>query len=118
MSDLEGHLTRNGLLWERWVDYGVTDQTVLAVEFHFYATRESSARRLCELLGEAGYEVTRRATRTLLFFKGFDITATERGRWTLERLQARTRQLHELGEQVGVALEGCGAEMPERPVEP
>jgi hypothetical protein len=110
--ELAAHLQRNELMWDVWIQAGVTETTSLPVDFHFYATKQPAAESLRRGLEQMGMAVALKSTRTLLFLKGWELTATETARWTLRKLQARTRDVFELASSLDVSLEGIGAAMP------
>jgi hypothetical protein len=109
VDGLQGHLARNEQMWAVWSKMGVTEQTCLHVDFQFRSAQKQSTERLAEALQAKGFTVSAQPKRTLLFLKGWDITASESAWWTLERLQWRTQELYQLAESVDVGLEGVGA---------
>ena len=113
MSELDDELARNEDLWRMWQADGVTEDTILAVDFFFYATSKSAAQDLAEALRKAGRKVEVRTTRTLVFFRGWEITAVEEGMWSLAKLQDRSRTYCRVAELLRVTYDGCGAMMPD-----
>lgn len=108
-ADMQGHLDRNEKMWKLWEQYGVNSETLLTVNFHFYASNIKSMELLCKELANEGIVHRVKKTRTLLFFKGWQIEADITKKWTLPELQGKTGNLFILSLQVGVSLEGCGA---------
>lgn len=92
-EELAAHLAHNKFMWQMWSNFGVTEKTVLSVDFHFRSAKRSSANRLTETLKKMGFSVSTETTRRLLFLRVWEITATETACWTLGRLQDRTREL-------------------------
>ena len=111
-KQLAGHLHRNEAMWKVWQERGVTAETEIAVDFHFYATKKPYIKRLVESLHRTGFEISVNITRTMLLFRAWEIEATESGRWTLEGLQQRTSELYGVAVKCGCSLEGLGAMMP------
>lgn len=82
------------------------------VDFHFYVPRKDTATALEKTLEAAGFRVTTNAKRTLLFWKGWEITASAKHEWTLEYLNDRTREFCQQADSCGFSFEGLGALMP------
>jgi hypothetical protein len=108
-AGLQGHLARNEQMWAVWSKMGISEQTCLRVDFQFYSAQKQSTERLTETLQAKQFAVSAQPKRTLLFLKGWDITASESAWWTLERLQWQTRELYQLAERLDIGLEGVGA---------
>ena len=114
MSKLDDELAKDESLWRMWREEGVTEETVLAVDVFFYATREDAAQRIAEGLRCWGLsKVEVKARRTLWIFKGWLITGVEEGTWSLEKLHDRTRRYLRLAEIWRATYDGCGAMMPD-----
>ena len=113
-ENLEGNLVRNEAMWRVWLEHGVTESTPLDVDFHFYATNKEAASALAEALRGSGIDKAEVcATKTLWILKGWTVEATERGTWSLEKLQNRTRAFCSLARSHDCSMEGCGAVMPD-----
>jgi hypothetical protein len=95
-----------------WCENGVSPNTPLAVDFHFYSANIANGERLAAALREAGFTVSTRTTRTLLIFKGLSIEATQRSLWTLDDLRTRVTEFVGLAQRLGTTFDGLGAEMP------
>ncbi|KAF0813474.1 hypothetical protein IGB42_01825 [Andreprevotia sp. IGB-42] len=79
------------------------------VEFHFYSADHKSADALISGLGNRGMLVTKRTKRTLIIFKGWEVTVTISRPWTLEQLDQQCVQFATLAEQLSIDFERCGA---------
>jgi hypothetical protein len=112
---IDAELERNRTLWNVWAEHGVRDGTELTVDFCFYAARAKAGEQLAAALSEAGYRVRTLETRTLLIFKALTIEASMGGEWTLDLLQARTRELVTMADRYAVMFDGLGAELPVPP---
>jgi len=112
INTMDKHATLNAELWRLWKEHGVTEHVVLAVDFRFYTAHKPNADALIAILLKAGFTIVHNRPRTVLIFRGHEIIATERGHWTLGRLQARAREFVELGNKLKLLYEGFGAEMP------
>lgn len=114
MSKLDDELAKDENLWRMWREEGVTEQTPLAVDVFFYATREDHAEQIAEGLrrwGLSKVEIQRK--RTLWIFKGWLITGVEEGTWSLDKLHDRSRRYLRLAEIWSANYDGCGAMMPD-----
>lgn len=111
-SELQAHFDRNEKMWAIWQERGVNSETELTVNFHFYAAKKKNMELLCAELKSDNIEFRVEETRTLVFLKGWKITADIKRKWTLPELQGKTGNLFILSKQTGVSLEGCGAFMP------
>jgi hypothetical protein len=111
-SELEGHFSRNEIMWKIWEERGVDSETELIVNFHFYAGKKKNMELLCVELEKDHIDFKVRETRTLIFLRGWEITADIKNKWTLPELQGKTGNLFIMSKQTGVSLEGCGALMP------
>src|SRR3974377_1225939 len=99
MSNLEQHLGMDESLWRMWREDGVTEDTPLAVDVSFYAKRKESADQIAEGLRRWGLnKVEVRSTRTIWIFKGWQITGVDEDRWSLQKLQDRSRRYVRLAE--------------------
>lgn len=112
MNDLEHHLARNEDLWSEWEKHGITVNTEFTVDFQFVGTRKKDVESLADDLREQGLEVDVRPFRRLLVFRAWDITASERGTWNLEKIQERSRKYFAMGRKYGIEMDGLGALMP------
>lgn len=93
MSEVETQLARDEVLWRMWQEPGVTEDTPLAVDVNFYASRKEAAEDIAEALRRWGLtKVEMKTTRTLLIFKEWEICGVEDGTWSLEKLQERSRR--------------------------
>jgi hypothetical protein len=114
MSKLEDELAKDETLWRMWCEMGVTEHTTLAVDVFFYATKKNASEQIADSLRKWGLtKVEVKSTRTLLIFKGWEVSGVETGTWSLEKLQDRSRRYARLGEIWDVSYDGCGAEMPD-----
>jgi hypothetical protein len=111
-AEMQGHIDRNETMWEIWKEHGVTSETELTVNFHFYSANKQKMELLCEELKSENIKFEVKETRTLIFFKGYEITADITKKWSLPELQGKTENLYILSKQIGVSLDGCGAKMP------
>src|SRR5882724_7695193 len=114
MSKLDDELAKDVSLWRMWCEDGVTESTTLAVDVFFYATNKTAAEGIADCLRK--WELSKveiKACRTLLIFKGWNISGVEGGTWSLDKLQDRSRRYVRLAEIFDSAYEGCGAEMPD-----
>src|SRR6187402_2784425 len=111
-AEMQGHFDRNESMWEIWKKHGVNSETELTVNFHFYSANKQNMELLCEELKSENIKFEVKETRTLIFFKGYEISADITKKWTLPELQGKTANLYILSKQVGVSLDGCGAKMP------
>ena len=111
-SEMQGHLDRNESMWKIWEEHGVNSETELTVNFHFYSANKQKTELLCEILKSENIKFEVKQTRTLIFLKGWEITADITKKWNLPELQGKTGNLYILSKQVGVSLDGCGAKMP------
>lgn len=111
-SEMQGHMTRNESMWNIWKEHGVNSETELTVNFHFYSASKQKMELLCEVLQSENIVFDVKVTRTLIFLKGWEISADITKKWTLPELQAQTGNFYIMSKQVGVSLEGCGAKMP------
>lgn len=111
-SEMQGHIDRNESMWKIWEEHGVTSETELTVNFHFYSANKLKTELLCEELKSENIKFEVKQTRTLIFLKGWEITADITKKWSLPELQGKTGNLYVLSKQVGVAFDGCGAIMP------
>ena len=112
-DQLARQLAQDESLWRMWNEMGVTESTVLAVDFSFYAANKTAAEQLAESLRAAGLrKIETRTKRTLLIFKGWEVSAVEDGTWSLQKLQDQTRTYSLLAEKLGIVYDGCGAMMP------
>jgi hypothetical protein len=109
-DELEGDVS----LWRRWQEDGVTESTLLSVDFSFNASDETVAQELANILRQAGLtQVEVRMTQTLLVFKNWTVSAVEEGTWSLEKLQDRSRIYCDLAAKYRARCEGCGAIIPD-----
>ncbi|MBS7230201.1 ribonuclease E inhibitor RraB [Flavobacterium psychroterrae] len=110
--ELLQHFDRNEKMWEIWEQKGVNSETELTVNFHFYAVKKDRMQLLTQELESDEIVFRVKETRTLLFFKGWQIEADIKQKWDLILLQAKMGRMFLMAEQTGVSLEGCGAVMP------
>ena len=75
-TELEKQFEKNKKVWDAWMRASVTKDTVLTVDFKFYAAKKESADALSKILNEHGYIFKVVPTRTFLFFKGFEIVVS------------------------------------------
>ena len=114
MSKLDDELGKDEELWNLWLADGVTESTVLAVDVFFYATNEDAAQAIAEDLRKWGLsDVQVQTERTFWIFKGWVISGVEKGTWSLEKLQDRSRRYERLAEILSATYDGCGAMMPD-----
>jgi hypothetical protein len=108
-------LAKDESLWRKWCEEGVTEDTRLAVDAFFHATSKDSAEQIVDALQRWGLtKIEVKTKRTLLIFKGWEITGVEEGAWSLEKLQDRTRRYERLAEIVHGTYDRCGAMMPDK----
>jgi hypothetical protein len=112
-DEMQGHLNRNEEMWKLWEKYGVTPDTELTVNFHFYASNNKSKKNLIKILTEENIPFRVNKTRTLIILKGWEIEVDFTKKWTLAELQGKTGNMFILSKQTGVSFEGCGAFIPE-----
>jgi len=111
-NDLSYQLKTNEVLWQRWLDFGITPGAEFEIEFHFYTSKEDSAAALINGLQKAGFTAKKSVRRTLLILKDWYITVPISQSWTLEALNDRTRQFCRLADMLRLTFDGCGAYMP------
>lgn len=111
-KDLQAHFDRNEKMWVLWEQRGVTSETELTVNFHFYATKKNNMLFLCRELEDDEMPFRVKETRTFIFLKGWEIEADIKQKWDLTLLQAKMGRLFLMALQTGTSLEGCGAFMP------
>lgn len=111
-KELQGHFSRNESMWKIWEEHGINSETDFIVNFHFYSANKRNMESLCSELKSDEIEFKVKETKTLLFLKGWEITADIQKKWTLPELQGKTGNLFIMSKQTGVSLEGCGALMP------
>jgi len=99
-------------MWGIWENYGFKPNTELTVNFHFYATKKHNMELLCNELKGDNIPFRVNETKTLFFFKGWEIEADVTKKWTLAELQGKTGNMFVMSIQTGVSLEGCGAFIP------
>ncbi len=110
MSKLEDELAKDENLWRMWREEGVTEDTPLAVDVFFYATKRDFAEQIAQGLRMWGLtKVEVRATRTLWLLKGWEVTGVEDGTWSVEKLHDRSRRYVRLAEIWSASYDGCGA---------
>ena len=54
MSRLDDELAKDQNLWRMWREEGVTENTLLAVDFNFYAADQDAAGQIADFLGKCG----------------------------------------------------------------
>ncbi len=111
-EDVEWHLRTNKELWRKWLANGITPGKSFVVDFHFYAPKKHIADGLVASLEGAGFAVKPTITRTLIFWRGWEIEASAEHEWTLEYLNERTYEFFRNADECGFSFEGFGAEMP------
>jgi len=111
-NDLSYPLKTNEVLWQRWLDFGITPGAEFKIEFHFYTSKEDSAAALINGLQKAGFAAKKSVRRTLFILKDWYITVTISQSWTLEALNDRTRQFCRLADMLRLTFDGGGAYMP------
>ncbi|OXA96090.1 ribonuclease E inhibitor RraB [Flavobacterium hercynium] len=111
-NELQEHLERNEQMWKIWEERGVNSETELTVNFHFYAAKKDRMQLLVDELKAEEMVFRVKETRTLLFFKGWQIETDITQKWSLPLLQAKMGWMLVLARQTDVSLEGCGAVMP------
>jgi hypothetical protein len=111
-NDLSYQLKTNEVLWQRWLDFGITPGAEFEIEFHFYTSKEDSAAALINGLQKAGFAAKKSVRRTLFILKDWYITVPISQSWTLEALNDRTRQFCRLADILRLTFDGCGAYMP------
>ena len=115
MSKLEHHLELDKNLWREWREEGVTQNTELAVDVFFYPKNQTTAAQIANALLEWGLDDVKIGTRrTLWIFKKWRVTGVEKGTWSLEKLNDRTRRYIRLADTWGAVYDGCGAMMPDQ----
>ena len=120
-NDLSYQLKTNEVLWQRWLDFGITPGAEFEIEFHFYTSKEDSAAALINGLQKTGFAAKKSVRRTLFILKDWYITVPISQSWTLEALNDRTRQFCRLADMLRLTFDGCGAYMPwqgEQPPQP
>lgn len=111
-NELQEHFDRNEKMWKIWEENGVTSETELTINFHFYATKKIAMHSMQQELEAEGFIFRIKETRTLLFFKGWEIEVDIKQKWSLPLLQAKMGSMYMLAAQTGTSLDGCGAFMP------
>lgn len=111
-SELQKHFDRNEKMWQIWEESGVTSETELTVNFHFYAGKKIAMQSIRQELEADDLVFRMKETRTLLFLKGWEIEVDIKQKWSLPLLQAKTGSMYMMAAQTGTSLEGCGAFMP------
>jgi hypothetical protein len=111
-NDLSWQLKTNEVLWQRWMDFGITPGDEFEIEFHFYTSKEKEADALITGLEKAGLSAKKEVNRTLFILKGWSITVPISQPWSLEALNDQTRRFCKLADMLHLAFEGCGAYMP------
>ena len=111
-AELKSHYESNEEMWKAWEQHGVTSETILTINFHFYTTKKEKIEKLCNVLNEKGIPNNIKLTRKMIFFKGWIINADITQKWTLLELHEKTKDMFIIGKQTGISLEGCGAFMP------
>src|SRR5687768_4670527 len=111
-NDLSYQLKTNEVLWQRWLDFGITPGAEFEIEFHFYTSKEDSAAALINGLQKVGFAAKKSVRRTLFILKDWYITVPISQSWTLEALNDRTRQFCRLADILRLTFDGCGAYMP------
>ena len=74
--------------------------------FNFYASSESARKALCAELKDAEILYTEKHIRTLLIFKGWQVTASIAQKWSLVTLQGKTGYMYVLSKQTDTLYEG------------
>ena len=108
-TELAAHLNRNEAVWAQWITHGVKSDTTLKVDFHFDADQKSAADALERALLDEGLTVVVSEMRGVA--SSWNVEASETGKWTLGRLQLRTREFHAAALAHGLTFGGLGAQM-------
>jgi hypothetical protein len=111
-NDLASQLKMNEVLWQRWVQFGITPGTEFEVEFHFNTAKEASADALITGLEKAGFTPKKSARRALFVRRNWHVTVPISQPWTLEALNDQTRRFCRLADMLRLDFDGCGAYMP------
>lgn len=111
-NDLSFQLRANEILWQRWLEFGITPGDKFEIEFHFSTVREDAANALITGLEKTGVVARKEARRTLFVLKDWFITVPISQSWTLESLNNQTRQFCKLADILHLIFDGCGAYMP------
>jgi hypothetical protein len=111
-KELTKFLELNKEIWKIWEANGVSSETVLTVDFNFYASSEGACKALSAELKDSGISYKEKATRTLLILKGWQITASITQQWSFATLQGKTGYMYILSKQTNTVYEGLGALMP------
>ncbi len=72
-AELNAHFKRNEEMWKIWEQNGITPETELTVNFHFYSTKKNRTEMICQLLKEEKIPFKVKQTKTMIFFKGWEI---------------------------------------------
>jgi len=110
MSKLDDELAKDENLWRMWREEGVTENTLLAVDFYFYAVNRDAAEQIADFLDKCGLaKVEIKSNRLFLILRSWEISGVEEGTWSLEKLQDRSRRYVRLAEIWNATYDGCGA---------
>ena len=85
-NDLSFQLRANEILWQRWLEFGITPGDKFEIKFHFSTVREDAANALITGLEKTGVVARKEARRTLFVLKDWFITVPISQSWTLESL--------------------------------
>lgn len=99
-------------LWKFWESKGINTEADISILFKFYSAFDKESSVFAKELETRGYQVTRKGKRTLIFLKGFEITAERTKIWTQNELESAITELELLGQQNSTILEGYFAADP------
>lgn len=96
-------------LWSHWRNLGIKTERKFPVLFTFYSAYDDGSLQFQEALASIGYAVERKTTRTMLFFKGYEVSAEKTDNWSVDSIQEKLEELKNLAQQCATIHEGVFA---------
>ena len=106
----------NSDLWADWQAFGVTEDTVLEIDFAFITKTQESAREFTNFLNQSGYRADFKEYKIYKQTYGeemWDITLQMKQTWTVEKLDQQAKEFQRMAEDYNCTIDGIGAMLPQ-----
>ena len=98
--------------WDFWNNNGIDTAKEISILFTFYSAVDKASSNFIQDLEKKGYKTEKKSKRTLLIFKGYEITAEKTKVWTMDELKNALIEIEASANQNSTILEGYFAADP------
>jgi len=85
------------------------DSIDMELDFDFYSADKVGSESFCYVLEKNGFKTKIKTTRTMLFFKGYEIRVSKKQYWTLKTVEYEIERLGLISRKYNLLIEGYGS---------